>query len=133
MDQDRAAIEKLLTEFGRCADRGDGEQLSLLFLPSGVLNVNSNIAEGQQAIARFTNERTADSTQKTRHSWSNLLVEYDGPSGILASAIQMTFDQKGDGPASLRVSDLADTFGKNGEGLWRFASRTITRQINLAV
>lgn len=33
MDEIRVAVETLLTTFGRCADRGDGEALYLLFYP----------------------------------------------------------------------------------------------------
>lgn len=131
MDQDRIAIETLLTNFGRYADRGDGEALALLFLPAGVLNVNSKVAEGQAAIAKFTNERTADPSQKTRHLWSNLLIERQDPRSAQASCIQMTFEQKDDSPASVRVNDVMDTFAKTAEGAWRFASRTITRQMTV--
>ena len=53
MNDDRAAIETLLTHFGRCADRGDGEALSRLFLSTGTLTVNLKTAEGQAAISRI--------------------------------------------------------------------------------
>ncbi len=131
IDNNRAEIETLLTNFGRCADRGDGDALSLLFLPAGVMSVNSKVAEGQAAIATFTNERTADPNQKTRHVWSNLLIERHDAHSAQASCIQITFEQKGDGPASVRVNDVVDTFAKNAEGAWRFQSRTITRQMTV--
>jgi hypothetical protein len=131
MDEDRIAIETLLTRFGHYADRGDGEALSHLFLTSGVLNVNSKIAEGQQAIAKLANERTADPSQKIRHLWSNLLVEKRDSSSIHASCIQMTFERRGDSPAAVRVNDVLDIFSKTEEGVWWFSSRTITRQITV--
>ncbi len=129
MDEDRIAIETLLTNFGRCADRGDGDALSLLFVTGGVLNVNSKLAEGQAAIAKFTNERTADPNRKTRHLWSNLLIERKDADSAQASCMQMTFEQKGDGPVSVRINDVEDTFVRITAGAWRFASRTITRQM----
>ena len=131
MHENRMAIEDLLTRFGRYADQGDGERLALLFLPSGVLNVNARVAQGQEAIARMTRERTADASRRTRHIWSNLLIEVDDAGEVRTSAIQTTYDQQGETPAAARVSDLSDTFRRNAEGAWRFASRTVTRQINV--
>ena len=47
-------------------------------------------------------------------------------------ASRMTFDQMGEGPASVRVNDVIDTFARTTEGSWKFASRTISRQITVS-
>ena len=132
MEHDLAEIERLLTRFGRYADCGDGAELSRLFVEDGVLTVNSKSVQGAAAIAKFVTDRAADPEQKTRHLWSNLLVEKDDGVTLTTSFLQTTFEQKGTGnSAQVRVSDVVDSFRKDVEGRWRFVSRTIVRQMNV--
>ena len=124
----RRAIEDLLTAFGNCADRGDGDGIAELFLDDGTLTMGTQPVRGRAAIASFTNERCADPQRKTRHVWSNLKLIATAGATLQAVCIQQTYEQIGaDRPAVVRVSDVSDEFARDEQGQWRFASRRILR------
>ena len=126
------SIEDLLTAFGRHADRGDGDALAALFTEDGSLTLGEAKVTGRQAIAAFTNERCADAARKTRHVWSNLLVEPHGENAFTATCIQQTFEQVQPQPASVRVNDVEDYIRAEKGGDLRFVSRRLTRQLSVA-
>ena len=49
---DLASIERLLSDFAWCADRGDGAGLAQLFVVDGVLHLGGREFVGRTAIAR---------------------------------------------------------------------------------
>ncbi|MCR6480495.1 nuclear transport factor 2 family protein [Variovorax sp. ZS18.2.2] len=130
---DQAAIERLLTDFAWHADRGDGSALGELFSPDGTLHVGGLDLNGQQAIADDCLRRAARPGRRTRHVWSNLRIERALPAHIVATAVQVTYEQPGEGQAmQVRVNDMADTFVKDSDGRWRFASRRVERALAFA-
>lgn len=130
---DRAAIERLLTDFAWHADHGDGSALAALFLPDATLHVGGLDLQGQQAIADDCRRRAAQPGRRTRHVWSNLRIELAGSSQVVASAIQVTYEQPGSDQATqVRVNDMADSFGRDAEGRWRFATRKVERALAFA-
>ena len=130
-DSDVLAIQRLLSDFAWHADRGEADHLAQLFLLDGSLHVGGKKLLGRQQIADDCRERAAVAGRKTRHTWSNLRVEATGPGTASATAIQFTYEQRADRPVELRINDLADLLIKDGDGRWRFARRTVSRQMQL--
>ena len=129
---DLKSIERLLSDFAWFADRGDGAGLAQLFVADGVLEVGGREFSGRTAIADDCDERAKIPGRKTRHVWSNLRVERGDEASATLSAVQMTFEQRGDDkPAELRISDLSDHVCKDTDGAWRFKRRVIGRQMTL--
>ncbi|SFP45720.1 nuclear transport factor 2 family protein [Variovorax sp. 770b2] len=127
---DQAAIERLLTDFAWHADHGDASALGELFAPEGTLRVGGLDLSGRQAITDDCLRRAAQPGRRTRHVWSNLRIERALPSHIVATAVQVTYEQLGEGQAmQVRVNDMADTFVKDSDGRWLFASRRVERAL----
>ncbi len=126
-------IERLLSDFAWHADRGEGEAMAALFLPGATLQVGGREFRGQAEIAADCSGR-AKPGRKVRHVWSNLrLTQQDGDSAT-GTAVQLTYEQTGaDQPTQLRINDLFDSFQRDANGVWRFASRVIDRQMALQV
>ncbi|MGF6243673.1 MULTISPECIES: nuclear transport factor 2 family protein [Paraburkholderia] len=129
---DLASIERLLSDFAWCADRGDGAGLAQLFVADGVLHLGEREFVGRAAIARDCEVRASTPGRKTRHVWSNLRVVRREEASASLTAVQLTFEQRGDDvPAELRISDLRDDVCKDADGAWRFSRRVIQRQMTL--
>ncbi|SMG60095.1 nuclear transport factor 2 family protein [Paraburkholderia susongensis] len=131
---DLASIERLLSDFAWYADRGDGAGLAQLFVADGILLVGERLFTGRPAIASDCETRAREPLRKTRHVWSNLRVERNDDASASLTAVQLTFEQRGDdAPAELRISDLRDDVCKEADGAWRFRRRVIQRQMTLAM
>ncbi|MES2184612.1 MAG: nuclear transport factor 2 family protein [Pseudomonadota bacterium] len=131
-EPDLAAIQRLLSEFAWAADRGLADAMAALFLADGVLTINGQVLAGPASIAADCRKRFEIPERKTRHTWSNLRVDQQDGDTCTSTAVQLTFETTAAGqPAKLRVSDVTDTFRKSPQGHWRFASRTIVRQMAL--
>lgn len=129
-DVDIRAIERLLSDFAWCADRGDGESMSRLFVPDGVLHVGGTILSGREAIARDCERRHAEPGRKTRHLWSNLRVDTLDAHHSQSTAVQITFEHRAsDGSLQVRVNDVFDRLRRAEHGGWLIEERTIQRQI----
>ncbi|MES2183198.1 MAG: SgcJ/EcaC family oxidoreductase [Pseudomonadota bacterium] len=127
-------IEALLSDFAWFADRGDGQGLSELFLPDGILLVGGQEHRGRASIAADCYRRASDPGRKVRHVWSNLRIGDESAGQINTVAMQLTFEQTGEHPKTqLRVNDLADVFARNTDGSWRFAHRLIARAMALDI
>jgi hypothetical protein len=129
-------IRELLSDFAWFADRGDGEALSRLFLPEGVLHVGGQDHAGRAQIAQDCMRRAAIPGRKTRHVWSNLRVERAEAGRISTTAVQLTFEQleqSASASTQLRVNDVFDTFCRDLSGHWRFATRRIERAMGIVL
>ena len=134
MESNQSMIERLLSDFGWFADRGDGTSLSQLFIPDGVLLVSGNELRGRTQIAEDCVRRFLDPNRKTRHVWSNLRIDRMDGDTAGSFAIQLTFEQSGDGqPTQLRVNDLVDEFQRDSSGSWKIARRVIDRKMALSI
>lgn len=131
---DLASIERLLSDFAWYVDRGDGPGLAQLFVTEGVLHVGGHEFKGRLSIADDCATRARIPSRKTRHLWSNLRVEHHDEVSASLSAVQLTFEQRGEEvPAELRISDLHDDVCKDSDGIWRFRRRSIQRQMSLKI
>lgn len=127
----RCSVEDLLTTFGRCADNGDGFGLAELFCMDGTLMLGDQEVRGRSAIASFTDKRCADPARRTRHTWTNLLIEHVGEQSYRATCIQQTFEQISPNPATVRVNDVEDLIEQETDGRLRLRSRRIVRQLSV--
>ena len=129
---DLASIERLFSDFAWCADRGDGAGLARLFVADGVLHVGGHEFTGRASIADDCETRARIPGRKTRHVWSNLRIERHDEGSASLTAVQLTFEQRGDtAHAELRISDLHDDVCKDSDGAWKFRRRSIQRQMSL--
>ena len=133
-ESDWRALEELLTDFAWHADRGDGDALGALFQPEATLEVGGQKHQGRTEISADCYRRASDPTRKVRHIWSNLRLLKADSNHVRTAAVQMTFEQsaKSEG-TQVRVNDLLDVFVRAEDGRWRFAERTISRAMALAV
>ena len=133
IESDLAAIQRLMSDFAWCADRGDGASLAELFLPEGILWVGGQEHKGRVQIADDCHRRSLPQ-RKTRHVWSNLRVDPQDDGTYVATAIQLTFEQTGpDNASQMRVNDVFDRFKRDPQGAWRFMTRTIDRQMSIVL
>ncbi|MES2958280.1 MAG: nuclear transport factor 2 family protein [Pseudomonadota bacterium] len=133
-EDDKSAIERLLSEFAWTADRGLGVEMAGLFLPHGTLTVNAQTLHGRQAIAADCQRRFETPGRKTRHVWANLRLHAADGGGYAGAAIQLTFESTGEGqPVKLRVNDVSDRFERDEQGAWRFGTRVIARQMAMVL
>ena len=133
-DSDVLAIQRLLSDFAWHADRGEADLLSLLFTEDGVLHVGGKDLCGRTRIADDCRQRFLTAGRKTRHVWSNLRVDGEGQAGARATAMQLTFEQTdASDKTELKVNDIADVLSKDAAGTWRFARRSVSRQMALRV
>ncbi len=131
---DITSIERMLSDFAWHADRAEGDALSHLFTANGSLHVGGQELMGRQKIADDCHRRALDPARKVRHVWSNLRVDWIEDKLMRTTAVQLTFEQPGaDAPAHVRVNDLFDTFALDEDGVWRFASRVIQREMALTL
>lgn len=131
-DSDLLAIQRLLSDFAWHADVGDADLLSSLFTEDGALHVGGKELCGRRAIADDSRQRFLTAGRKTRHVWSNLRVESEEDGCVRTTAVQLTFEQVGEGgQTEVRVNDMADVLQRSVDGKWRFARRTVTRQMSL--
>ena len=131
---DVLAIQRLLSDFAWHADLGEADLLSSLFTEDGVLHVGGRDLRGRGEIAADCHRRFAPPGRKTRHVWSNLRVDGEQEGRARATAVQLTYEQVGEGEKTeVRVNDMADVLQKCDDGKWRFARRTVTRQMSLQV
>jgi hypothetical protein len=129
-NEDVRAIERLLSDFAWCADRGDGESMGRLFVPDGVLRVGGAILGGRDAIAHDCARRHAEPGRKTRHLWSNLRVDAVDANRSQSTAVQITFEQRAsDGSLQVRVNDVFGTAKPVEDGGWLIEERIIQREI----
>jgi uncharacterized protein (TIGR02246 family) len=129
-NEDVRAIERLLSDFAWCADRGDGESIGRLFVPDGVLHVGGAILSGRDAIARDCERRHAEPGRKTRHLWSNLRVDAIDANRSQSTAVQITFEHRAsDGSLQVRVNDVFDQLRRAENGGWLIEKRVIQREI----
>lgn len=130
--EDVRTIERLLSDFAWYADRGDGESMSRLFVPDGVLYVGGIKLSGRDAIALDCKQRHAEPGRKTRHVWSNLRVESVDADSTWSTAVQITFEHRAsDGSCQIRVNDLFDRLRRVEGGEWLIEERVIQREIAL--
>ena len=131
-DSDVLAIQRLLSNFAWHADLGEADLLASLFTEDGVLHVGGKDLCGRREIADDSRRRFLTVGRKTRHVWSNLRVDSEEEGSAHATAVQLTYEQTGAGEKTeIRVNDMADVLKKGTDGKWRFARRTVTRQMSL--
>jgi len=132
-DSDVLAIQRLLSDFAWYADLGEADLLASLFTEEALFHVGGKDLHGRREIADDCRRRFLIAGRKTRHVWSNLRVDRAEEEGrVRATAVQLTFEQVGEGEKTeVRVNDMADVLQKGADGQWRFARRSVTRQMSL--
>lgn len=123
---DRAAIEALLTEFYWRLDHPQSGTVADLFTQSGTLVTPRFELSGRQQIAQWFAGRAR---RTTRHSWSNLRLAGDLPTGVSAEAYLITAAAPPaadcDG-AQIVIGDTKDLVVRDESNVWRFASRRLS-------
>lgn len=131
-ESDMLAIQRLLSDFTWHADAGDAERLSRLFVEDAVFLVGGKELRGRAQISEDCKQRFLVAGRKSRHVWSNLRVDPVGTHEARSTVVQLTFEQTAaSDKTELRVNDIADELRKDADGNWRFARRTVSRQMAL--
>jgi uncharacterized protein (TIGR02246 family) len=125
---DRAAIHKLLTDYGATLDRGDFDGFGRLFGKSGVYVTGGAEAKGPQAAETMRKVFTSNAMglpEPRYHIFFNEVVAFDGPDRAHASSMSFYVapDEK-NRPAPVLMAAYDDQLVRE-DGHWVFARRVI--------
>lgn len=129
--QIRVALEDLNTAFCYHLDHNDPEGLLELFTDDVYYTHGSRVSRGKAELAPVFRGRSAQQVRTSRHLYSGLRIEIDGPTRARGTSVCMTFGQYGEPPLSpaipTLVADFVDAYERGEDGKWRFKERHIHR------
>ena len=126
----RLEIEELNAEFAFQIDRGEPEQVAGLFTADGSYGRSTGErSTGHEAIRAAYRTRAAHGSRTARHIFTNLRLSYDADDRVRGTCILTLFAQDGAPPLladPFLVADYDDIYQRCSDGVWRYASRTVT-------
>jgi hypothetical protein len=122
--EDAAAIEDLLAAYCETFDAGQAEAHVALWLKDGVLTGFGEPAHGHQGIAALVRQSFADLGGVSRHTPSNLMIDYEGGADqAVARGYNLVSTWPGQGADPGLMANIDETFRlQRTAGGWRFAS-----------
>jgi uncharacterized protein (TIGR02246 family) len=129
--EDRAAIQRLLVDYGRTLDARDFNGFAALFAEHGVYVAGAPGAaslsgpEAGAAMQRTFAENALGFAEPNYHLFFNETVAFDGPDSARATS-QSLFMVPGEGgaPRAAMMAQYDDELVREG-GRWKFARRTV--------
>jgi len=131
---DRAAIHKLLTDYGATLDRGDLDGFGRLFARDGVYSAGrGGEAKGGVAIATMMRREFADNALGFRgpghHLFFNEVVTLDDADHAHATSLSLyVVPDEASRPAPALMAAYDDQLVREG-GAWKFGRRTVSSLI----
>jgi hypothetical protein len=125
---DRAAIERLMTEYVRRIDAGDLEGFAELFR-WGTWNHNRGVAETLQWLQEHV--ILYDGAPLTHHVMSNVAIDVDLTGSTAAATCYITVFQKTPDDQEAHVitaNSYVDSFARRDDG-WSFTERVVVRRL----
>jgi 3-phenylpropionate/cinnamic acid dioxygenase small subunit len=123
------AIENLIASYAFLVDDGKFDELGALLDRCDFRLGNSPIIRGKDAIAKFARDALQvfeDSTPRTRHVTTNIIIEVDEAAGTAqARAYYTVFQAVNDFPLQpIACGRYRDRF-ERADGKWFFAERSV--------
>lgn len=121
---DRIAIQELYAEYNFAIDDGRPDDFAACFTADGVLDVGyGDPTRGTEALAAFASA-TNQMMPGMRHSITNLILR-GHDDGATGQAYLSTYRATAEGHQVILTGRYEDTL-RRVDGLWKFASRTMT-------
>ena len=129
--EDRAAIHRLLTDYGRTLDARDFDGFAELFARDGVYVAGGGNGTGLsgpqagEAMRRTFAENALGFAEPNYHLFFNETVDFDGPDSARATSQSMYMVPGDDGaPRAAMMAQYEDELVRE-EGRWKFARRVV--------
>ena len=129
----RLEIEALNAEFAYRIDHDLSDQVAELFTEEGSYGRSSSgggaRSVGRDAIRRAYAARAERGDRTARHIFTNLRLCYESETRVTGTCILLLFADDGLPPLPAEpnlVSDYEDIYERGDDGVWRYASRTVT-------
>jgi ketosteroid isomerase-like protein len=125
-NEDRIAIEALLTGIERVTDEDRLEELNNYLTEDAVFVMGGRSIEGSDSIIAALSQHGQNRNETTRHVWSNLSIEKVNGDTILTTAVMMVFSVSlaGGGAKSFHGGDVKDVIVRTPKGS-RFKERNM--------
>ena len=129
----RCEIEALLAEFAWLIDHDQSERVAELFTEQGSYGrADGGRSVGREALRRAYAARADRGPRLARHLFTNLRLQFGNhPDRLTGQCVLLLFADDGQAPLPAEVNlvaDYEDEFERGDDGIWRFASRTVTHQ-----
>lgn len=124
-----AQLRRLIAEHAWILDRGNVLDLPRLYTEDGILVGLDKPLVGRTAIAKWSRERAALTTRRSRHVHANIRFDQLNDELVLGTLVTTLYRHEGDGLGSstpLSVSDYDDAYALV-DGQWLLQRREMTR------
>jgi SnoaL-like domain len=127
---DIAGIAVLLIRFSDAVDQRQPSTIAELFTADGLFQPGDKSVRGRTAIQDFYAARLADARRRTRHLWSNLLVQPMLPGRVRFKAVLTNYAFEpavSESAWQMRLGNVTGACEQDDDGHWRFAEQLYER------
>jgi len=126
----RSEIEALNAEFAYLIDHDLSDQVSDLFTETGSYGRGTGErSTGRAALRDAYAARSARGARTARHVFTNLRLIFETATRVRGTNLLVLFAEDGPPPHPAEVnlvSEYDDIYERGEDGVWRYASRTVT-------
>jgi len=126
----RSEIEALNAEFAYLIDHDLSEEVAELFTENGSYGrATGERSTGRAALRDAYATRAARGARTARHVFTNLRLVYESSRRVFGTTLLVLFAEDGPPPHPAEVnlvSEYDDIYERGEDGVWRYASRTVT-------
>jgi hypothetical protein len=126
----RAEIEALNSEFAYLIDHDLSDQVAELFSENGSYGRGTGErSTGRAALRHVYAIRASRGGRMARHVFTNLRLVYESDNRVSGTCLLILFAEDGTPPHPAEVnlaSEYEDIYERRDDGVWRYASRTVT-------
>jgi len=126
----RSEIEALNAEFAYLIDHDLSDQVADLFTDTGSYGRGTGErSTGRAALRTAYAVRASRGARTARHLFTNLRLVYESATRVHGTTLLLLFAEDGTPPHKAEVnllSEYEDIYERDGDGVWRYASRTVT-------
>jgi hypothetical protein len=114
----------LLLRFSEAVDQRAPAAVAGCFTRDALFRPGTREIVGAHDIGLFYHERLADPRRRTRHSWTNVVVDARGPDTARVTALltNYAFEPKvAEDALQMRIGNVECRLERDMDGVWRFA------------
>lgn len=127
---DRNGISLLLIKFSEAVDERQPSAIAALFSTHGTFRPGDKSVQGRDAIQEFYETRLSDARRRTRHVWSNLLIQSVSPRRVQFRAVLTNYAFEpavSEQALQMRLGNVTGSCEQDVDGTWRFAEHGYER------
>ena len=125
-----SGISSLLIRFSDAVDERRPSAITEQFTAQGIFQPAGKAVRGRSAIQEFYEMRLSDVRRRTRHVWSNLLVQTVLPRLVQFQVVLTTYAFEpavSEQALQFRLGNVTGTCEQEIDGTWRFAEHLYER------